>query len=200
MSLRRHPSRPFVLLAAGALLAAPALSSCGFDYATDRVNIISGGVNDRDGQVDVLGAVVVAGEDDRGLFVAGLVNNSTDDADAFTGISPATTEAGVSPIEEVGTPVEIPAAGQVNLYDTGGVAVRGTFVAGDFVDVALTFDNGQVSTLQVPVVTPCHQYSPEKLPNLELPVAAEEGTESTEATDRYSCEPIPQEPEAEGEE
>ncbi|QCW51803.1 hypothetical protein FE634_17815 [Nocardioides dongxiaopingii] len=197
MSLRRHPSRPFALLAVGALLAAPALSSCGFDYATDRVNIVSGGVYDRDGEVDVLGAVVVAGEDDRGLFVAGLVNNSIEDADAFTGIEPATSETGVSPLEETAAPIDIPASGQVNLYDTGGVPVEGTFAAGDFVDVALTFENGQVSNIQVPVVTPCHQYSPEKLPNLELPTAAVGGTEASE---RYSCEPIPQDPEAEEEE
>ena len=69
-----------VLAAAGALALATALSSCGFDYATDRVYTPGAGPNDRDGQVDVLGAVVVSGQDGSGTLVASFANNDPDNS------------------------------------------------------------------------------------------------------------------------
>ena len=36
--------------------------------------------------------------------------------------------------------------------DNGGIPVSGTFALGQFVDISLTFDNGQTSNLSVPVV------------------------------------------------
>ena len=53
MPLRRLPRRSRALVAA-ALLVAPALSSCGFNYATDRVDTPGAGVNDREKSVDVV--------------------------------------------------------------------------------------------------------------------------------------------------
>ena len=84
-----HPSSPHVkalkmqlrrsarlLAAAGALLlAAPVLSSCGFNYATDRPYTPAAGTNDQDGDVDVLGAVVVSAEDGSGTLIATFSNN-----------------------------------------------------------------------------------------------------------------------------
>lgn len=165
MLLRPHRSHRLTLLAAGALLATPLLGGCGFDYATDRVNTISAGINDRAGSVDVLGAVVIAGQDNVGLFVATLVNNDLEEPVSLDGLQ-QTDE--VSGAEES---VEIPAAGRANLFDTGGIEVTGTFAAGSFVDVTLAFSNGQVTSIEIPVVTPCRQYSPDLFPNLELPEA-----------------------------
>ena len=73
MQLRRSAR---LLTATGALvLAASALTSCGFDYATDRVYTPGAGTNDRDGSVDVLGAVVVSAEDGSGTLVASFSND-----------------------------------------------------------------------------------------------------------------------------
>ena len=75
MHLRRS-----LALATGALvLAVPALTSCGFDYATDRIYTQAAGVNDRDATVDVLGAVVVSAEEGSGIFVASFSNNNNEE-------------------------------------------------------------------------------------------------------------------------
>ena len=71
-------SRISRLASAGALvLAAVTLSSCGFNYATDKVYTPAEGVNNRDSRVDVLNAAIVATEDGKGTFVASLSNNET---------------------------------------------------------------------------------------------------------------------------
>src|SRR4029079_16444098 len=72
------PSRISRLASAGVLvLATVTLSSCGFNYATDKVYTPAEGVNNRDSQVDVLNAAIVATEDGKGTFVASLANNQT---------------------------------------------------------------------------------------------------------------------------
>lgn len=208
MLMRPLRSRRLTLLAAGTLLASPLLAGCGFNYQTDRINTISAGVNDRTGEINVLSGVVIAGEDDLGLFVGNLVNTSTEDA-TFEGLEPGEE---LEPIEDT-TSIDVPAGGQANLFDEGGIPVSGDFAAGDFVSVTLTFDTGQVTTLEVNVVTPCRQYSLDKLTKLTLPTSATPGSDSptTESasesetsesatgdheaegtTDPYSCDvPVP---------
>ena len=63
--------RPLAIAAAVLALAAP-LSSCGFDYATERDYTPGSGANNREGVVDVLSAVVVSGAEGSGTFVASL--------------------------------------------------------------------------------------------------------------------------------
>ncbi|WP_232678231.1 hypothetical protein [Nocardioides sp. R-C-SC26] len=192
---------------AALMLAAAALSSCGFDYATDRVNTISAGVNNRDGLVDVLGAVVIAGEDNRGVFAATLVNQVVPEVTEPTPAPQVLTnfEGGTkggltviapdTPVE----PIAVAPDSAVNLFATGGIPVEGTFAAGDFVDVVLTFSDGQRTEMSVQVVTPCHQYSPDKLTAITLPADdVEQGEggitleeDADESTDPYSCTPIP---------
>ncbi len=193
------------LSAAVLLLAAPALASCGFDYATDRVNTIAPGANDRSGDVKVLGAVVIAQSEGSGVFVATLTNSS-DDAVSLTDLTGGSDEgsATLAVASDSQSPIEVPAGGRVSLIEEGGVPVEGDFAVGDFVPVTLTFDNGQTSTLDTNVVRACYQYSPEKLGELEFPEssspaepsesesAAPEGTEESEGEahepDAYSCD------------
>ena len=113
MQLRRSAR---LLAAAGALLlAAPVLSSCGFDYATDRVYTPGAGTNDQDAEVDVLGAVVVSAEDGSGTLITSFSNNDADE--------PATVDLDRRRRRRrrltVGDfdPIEIPAGGLVNLAD-----------------------------------------------------------------------------------
>ena len=54
----RHHLRASALLLA-LVPAAATLTSCGFDYPTDRVNTIAGGTNNRDHSVDALGIRVI---------------------------------------------------------------------------------------------------------------------------------------------
>ncbi|MFB9312380.1 copper chaperone PCu(A)C [Nocardioides plantarum] len=189
MQLRRLRSHRLTLLAAGALLASTLLSGCGFGYQTNRINTISAGTNDRAGTVDVLGAVVIAGQDDVGLFVATLVNKDLQNPISLEGIEESDR---VQP-EGTEKPLEIAPNGRVSLFQTGGLAIDGTFKAGQFVPVTLTFSNGQATTVNVSVVPPCHQYSLDKLTELTLPTGTPTldpgtGTESAEPSEDTSSE------------
>jgi hypothetical protein len=144
---------------AGALvLALPLLASCGFDRKTNVIYTPAAGTDNRDGVVDVLSAVVVAAQPDSGTFIATLSNNSVEDADSFDSIKGAGDWSDLQ-VAEVSPAVEIPARGFVNLADQGGVNVTGDFGAGDFLTVTLSFGSGQTTTMQIPVVYACDEYT-----------------------------------------
>ncbi len=149
-----HPrhSRRTLRFALGALLLAPVLSSCGFDYATDRVNDITPGHTNRDGAVDVLNVLIVSGQPDSGTLVGLLVNNDVDTDIQVTAVTSGTEQTAAE-----GSPVVVPANGRAQLHDAG-IRIDGTFGAGEVHDVTLSFDNGDVVELAVPVVTQCGQY------------------------------------------
>lgn len=207
MLLRPHRSSRsrLSLLAAGALLASPLLAGCGMHYATDRVNTISAGINDQSGATDVaiLGSVVIAQEDNAGFFVATLVNKSRDAFD-YNGETPTPVEgerADLTGVTLDGTAAELTEdvvlqpGSRTSLIHAGGVPVTGEFTAGDFVEVTLTFSSGQVTTVEVPVVTACHQYRPSKLTTIAFAKSEEEVNAEVDADGEpgaYSCEPSEQ--------
>jgi len=130
-------------------LAAP-LSSCGFDYATDRVYTPGSGANNREAEVDVLSAVVVSAAKGSGTFVASLSNNSPDKEETFTAV--AGQDASVTGAEF--DPITIPAGGLVNLAEPpADIVVTGDFAAGDVVPLTVDFGNGERVSLNVPVVS-----------------------------------------------
>jgi hypothetical protein len=141
--------RPIATAAAVLALAAP-LASCGFDYATERDYTPAGGANNREGEVDILSAVVVSAEEGSGTFVASLSNNSTDDEQTFTGVSGAEGLA----IETADfEPVAVGPGNLVNLADpAAGIVLTGDFGAGDFLPLSFDFGNGERISFNVPVV------------------------------------------------
>ncbi len=174
MTRRPSPARRATLAVSALLVAAPVLSSCGFNYATNRVNTISMGVNDRAGQVDVLGTVIVSDQAGSGTFVTTLVNNDPTDPASFTELTGTDETTGTPIATESLEPIEIPPRGRVTLgnaaapalteddptvvTDPEAVVVTGDFVPGDFVSVDLVFASGESSTLQIPVVPACRQW------------------------------------------
>jgi hypothetical protein len=153
-----QPRRSLRLLAGALVLALPLLSSCGFNKATDRVYTPAAGVNDRDGDVDVLSAVIVAAQPNSGTFIASLSNNSSKDDAALTEVagSGGSADLTVSPID---SPIDVPARGFVNLVNESPITVTGEFGAGDFEEVTLTFESGDTVTMQIPVVYACDEWS-----------------------------------------
>ncbi len=197
---RRSPLAHRVLLGAGALLlTAPVLTSCGFDYATNRVNTIQMGITERAGQVDILGAVIVSAQPGSGTFVASLVNNDTTEPVTLETLAGLPGSGVTGRIQE---PVEIPARGRVTFGDVKGIAVEGDFVPGEFVPVVLGFDNGESSTVNLPVVPGCRQWEgldtssdvdatqPEAAnASLDEPEGSEEPSFPSNGV-YYTCEPI----------
>lgn len=163
--------RSFALTTAAVALATTGLSSCGFDYATDRYYTPSVGTNHRDSTVLVLAAVVVSTEPGSGTFVASLSNGDQD-----TDIS--LTELGLSdgdPVEF--EPVLVPAGELVNLAEPAAdLRLTGDFEAGDFVELSLGFDNGERVVLDVPVVVNGGYYA-----DLDGPAPAESTTDTEES-------------------
>ncbi len=141
--------RLLVTAAAVVALAAP-LSSCGFDYATDRDYQPGSGTNNREGQVDVLSAVVVSAAEGSGTFVASLSNNEAETEQTFTAV--AGEDASVTAAEF--EPIAISPGGIVNLAEpAAGIVLTGEFKAGDVVPLTVDFGNGERVSLNVPVVS-----------------------------------------------
>ena len=144
-----------LLSAVGALTLAATLTSCGFDYATDRVYTPGTGSNARDAEVDVLGAVVVSAVDGSGTLVTSFSNNDG----ANQGTVQAISGAGDVPVT-VGAfePITIAPGGLVSLADDGGIELEGDFGPGGYLTLAIDLgDDGSV-TVPVPVVAPCNEF------------------------------------------
>jgi len=144
MQLRRALAGALVLALAG-------LTSCGFDLATDRPFTPGAGPNDKDGEVDVLSALVVAAQPNQGTFVVTLVNGPDGDA-SLNGV--AGTELEVAEFE----PIELAPREAVNLATDGGIQVTGDFDAGEMLALTLTFASGATTQINAPVVTACGPY------------------------------------------
>ena len=146
-----------VLAAAGALALATVVSSCGFDYATDRVYTPGAGVNERDSSVGVLGAVIVSAQEGSGTLVASFANNSETDPATVSTIAGSGDDADVTATDF--QPIQIKPGGLVNLATDGGVVLTGKGdSSGALVTLAIAFGDGESVTMDIPVVPPCHEY------------------------------------------
>lgn len=158
--------RKFAL--AGGLLALtlPALTSCGFNYATDRPNeIINGGTALSDG-ARVNAARIVTDSKGSGTFIATISLNpkknapTTVERPTFNGLeSTPEAEDTVQPVRDFS--VKVKKTGVIDLADpkVGGIPVSGDFIPGDSVPLKLSFEGSEPVTVQVPVVTKCGPYA-----------------------------------------
>ncbi len=135
---------------AAALLAAPALTSCGFDAPTDQVYNPTVGTFDKSSSVDVLHALIVSDSDGSGTLVATLVNNDLENEDRLVALAGTDTE---NPVEvTVAGETTVEAGGLLKLSDGTGITVSGDeVVPGFFVSMRFTFDRGRAVELNVPV-------------------------------------------------
>lgn len=135
------------LAAAALVLLVPVLGACGFGYQTDQVYQPGVGTDSRDGVVEVLGAVIVSSSEGTGTFVASIVNSADDTADRLTGVTADGAQATLS------APIDLKPDTLVNLAEEGAVSVTGDRVKeGNFVRLELTFESGQKTSINVPVV------------------------------------------------
>jgi hypothetical protein len=146
--------RRTLALGTAGLAATLTLTACGFNYPTEQINNLTSGANDRSGTVDVLNAAIVSKKDGSGTFIAGFANNDVTKAVRVTDISGGTSVTQVSL-----TPFSIKPNGFVNLATKGGVPFSGTFKLGQFLRVTITYDNGETSALDVPVVADSGQWA-----------------------------------------
>ncbi|MDZ5621273.1 hypothetical protein SFC88_10565 [Nocardioides sp. HM23] len=190
-----HRRSTATALVAVLLPLAAALTSCGFDNPTDRINTIGAGTNNREAQVDVLGARVVAYADGQGRLIGTLAFND-DEADEPALLEEVTganvTVGGGRPLE-----IEVVPNEHVNLAaeDATAIPVEGEFSAGEFLELTYSFSTDEIVTLEVPVVKPCGQYADIAAPGSDAGEAAEEAgeVEETESHDEeadatYLCE------------
>jgi hypothetical protein len=147
-----HLRRPLALTAGALVLSLGGLTSCGFDLATDRPYQPAAGTNGETGDVRVLSALIVAAQPNEGTLVVTLVSG-TDDEQSLTDV--ASDDLEVTDFD----PIAVPPRGHVSLAADGdGVLVSGDFDAGRLLPVTFTFDNGDTTSFDVPVVTACGTY------------------------------------------
>ncbi len=147
MTLRRG------LATAALVLAAPALTACGFYVQTDQAYQPAIGVNDRAGQVDVLNAVVVSAQKGSGQFLATFVNKSTTES-----VKVLSIESGGSQGSVLGQTLK--PEGLLNLAQESPVSVSGQDVQpGKLVRVTIDFSNGQQTVVNAPIVANNAQYA-----------------------------------------
>lgn len=171
-------------LVAVLLPLAAALTSCGFDYPTDRVNTIAAGVNNREASVDVLGARVVAFAEGQGRLIGTLVSNEAE-AEAPARLVAVRGEG----VQVTVNKVEIAASERVNLAgdDAEPIQVTGEFTAGDVITLVYEFSTGEAVELDVPVVKHCGQYEQVEDPGFDASAAAED-SHSQEHSDEHADE------------
>src|SRR3546814_18065874 len=122
--LHRRSTIPALLLA---LPLGAALTSCGFDYPTDRVNTIAAGTNDREASVDVLGARILATADGTGRLIGSFANHG----DGPASLVSVTSEAGT--VTPAAKKVEITGGKSPHLATATRGPVSGEFPPGQVV-------------------------------------------------------------------
>jgi copper(I)-binding protein len=149
----------------------PLLAACGFSAQTDQVYQAPVGVNDRSGDVDILNALVVSGQDGSGTFAGTLVNKADQD-DTLDSVSG-------SGITGARRSVEVPAEAAVPLADKGEISLKSSAIKpGSFVELTFGFDSGQTTTIKVPVVSATGDYA-----DVPLPTTATSPSASASATE-----------------
>jgi hypothetical protein len=135
-------------------LLVPVLAACGFSVQTDQVYQAANGSNNRDGQVDVLNAMIVTGTSGSGTLVTTLVNKNQTDSDTLT-------QVGGDGVTAQGGSISVPAGGSVNLATSKTpIFLQGKrIVPGNFVRLELSFTSGQTTTINVPVMENQGDYS-----------------------------------------
>ncbi len=145
------------LAAVGVLALATTLSSCGFDYATDRVYTPAAAVNQRDASVDVLGAAIVSAQPGSGTFIASFSNNDQTDPGTVTAIAGAGDASSVT-VNDF-SPITVDPGALVNLVNEKPITVSGDAVkAGAFLTLNVSFGDGESVQMDVPVYPPCNEF------------------------------------------
>jgi hypothetical protein len=174
-SLRRLRTKRALAVAGLVAVAAPFLSACGFNYATDRPNVIADGGYHIYGDIHVLAARIVTPAAGTGTLVATVTVDAHAKPATLTGVTGEGLTVGKF------EPVEIPTNGAVNLFSAGGIGVTGDFVAGDNIPVTFTFDNGESIDVGAVVVKQCYEYADVK--------TQEKQTRAAQPTAQpYTCE------------
>jgi hypothetical protein len=176
-SLRRLRTQRALAVAGLVAVAAPLLSSCGFDYATDRPNTIANGGYHIYGDVHVLAARIVSPSAGTGTFVATITVDPEGKPVKVTGVTGDGLSAGQF------SPISVDSGGKANLFTDGGIPITGDFAAGDSVPVKVAFDNGDSIDVDAIVVKQCYEYADVKT----LPSKGASQAPSADA-EPYTCE------------
>src|SRR4029079_10257006 len=91
---------------------------------------------------------VVAKQPNSGTFIATFVNGSPDKTISLESVSGDNTA--ISNVDA--TPFSLEPGTLRNLATEGGIPVSGTFTPGQFVNLSISFDDGETADMSVPVV------------------------------------------------
>jgi hypothetical protein len=145
--------RSTALLCSSAIVFIPFVSGCGRDAATGREYTPVHGANYKSGDIDILGAVIVATKANQGTLVASLLNNDLEVRPRLVAVDSSGSEEFDTTLAPADFAPRRLSAGQlINFAEDGGIPVQGTFEAGNYVSVALDFSTGESVVMNIPVV------------------------------------------------
>ncbi|CAN5164451.1 hypothetical protein BH09ACT11_BH09ACT11_17030 [soil metagenome] len=169
---RVSPVTTKIRSAVALVCAAFVLSSCGFDYATDRENTIANGGYDLDSSVKILAARIVSAEDGSGVLIGNLVNSAvtTDSVDPEDNVaSEALTVDSISGegLTTTFEPIAVAPGESVNLSNDPVPVTGEGVVAGRVVHLDYEFSDGTQTSVIAVVVRPCFEYSGIQVPGAD---------------------------------
>jgi len=142
------------IAAAAVVLVVPVVAGCGvnFNAQTDQVYNPTVGVDNRNGQVDVLNALIVSGSDGSGTVVASLSNNDELKDDTLTSVTGALDDSSLKVTP--GGETTIPAGGLLNMATQSKFFAHGKQITpGAFVNITFNFAHAGAIPVDVPVVS-----------------------------------------------
>lgn len=145
---------------AAVLVSVTALTACGanFDAQTQHVYQPADGVNNKDSDVYVMGALIVAVAneetegDGTGTVVARLINSAAE-SDSLSSVVAADNEGNEITVDGLAEPLEISPGESLQLTEDSPIQLNGdNLKVGTLVTLDFTFENAQLVSVQVPVL------------------------------------------------
>ncbi len=156
---------------ATALVSVAALNACGanFEAQTQQIYQPADGVNNKDSDVYVMGALVVVGADESigkgsGTVVARLIN-SADAPDTVSSVVATDGEGNEITVGGLAVSLELQPGESLQLADDASIQLTGdTLEAGKLITLNFTFENAEPVSVQAPVFTNEGVYSDVSIP------------------------------------
>lgn len=146
----RHP----VVIAVSLAAVGWAVSGCGagFNAQTNQQYQGAEGINNRDGLVYVLNALVVTDEQGNGTFVGTLIDQSST-PDALVSVTATDSQGSAVKTTKLSSPIALKSQQAVQLQTDAVVRLNGkAVVAGDILTAIFTFQNASPVEIGIPVV------------------------------------------------
>ena len=158
-----------VRMAAIALVSVAATTGCGANFGaqTNQIYQPADGDNNKESDVYVMGALVVADEAGHGSVVARLIN-SAEQPDSLVSVAATDDEGNQITVKPATEPIELQSGESLQLADGAQIQLSGDNLrVGGVVTLNVTFDQAEPVTVEAPVFPDTGDYADVTIPGAE---------------------------------